>query len=32
MKLNEDWLSVVLAFGLIVLALVGVVGGSWMVF
>ena len=32
MKINEDWLSVILAFVLLVLALVGVIGGSWMVF
>ena len=32
MKINEDWLSVVIAFVLLVLALVGVIGGSWMVF
>ena len=32
MKINEDWLSVILAFALLVLALVGVIGGSWMVF
>ncbi len=32
MKINEDWLSVILAFVLLVLALVGVIGGAWMVF
>jgi hypothetical protein len=32
LKLNEDWLAVVLAFLLIVLALIGVVAPSWMVF
>ena len=32
MKINEDWLSVVIAFVLLVLALVGVIGGSWMIF
>jgi hypothetical protein len=32
MKINEDWLSVILAFVLLVLALVGIIGGSWMVF
>jgi hypothetical protein len=32
MKINEDWLSVILAFVLLILALVGVIGGSWMMF
>lgn len=32
MKINEDWLSVILAFALLIMALVGVIGGSWMVF
>ena len=32
MKINEDWLSVVFAFVLLILALVGVIGGSWMIF
>jgi len=32
MKINEDWLSVIIAFALLVLALVGVIGGSWMIF
>ena len=32
MKINEDWLSVVIAFVLLVLALVGVIGGAWMIF
>jgi hypothetical protein len=32
MKINEDWLSVILAFVLLILALVGVIGGSWMIF
>ena len=32
MKISEDWLSVILAFALIALAMVGVIGGSWMVF
>lgn len=32
MKINEDWLSVILAFALLVLALVGVIGGAWMIF
>jgi hypothetical protein len=32
MKINEDWLSVVIAFALLILALVGVIGGNWMIF
>ncbi len=32
MKIGEDWLSVILAFVLLILALVGVISGSWMVF
>jgi len=32
MKINEDWLSVIFAFVLLILALVGVIGGSWMIF
>jgi len=32
LKLNEDWLAVIVAFLLIVLALIGVVAPSWMVF
>ncbi len=32
MKISEDWLSVILAFALIVLTVVGVIGGSWMKF
>jgi hypothetical protein len=32
LKLNEDWLAVVIAFLLIVLALIGVVSPSWMAF
>ncbi len=32
MKINEDWLAVVLAFALIVLALVGVIMPTWMAF
>lgn len=32
LKLNEDWLAVVIAFLLIVLALIGVIAPSWMAF
>ncbi len=32
MKISEDWLSVILAFVLLVLALIGVISGSWMIF
>ncbi len=32
MKISEDWLSVIFAFALIILAMIGVIGGSWMVF
>ena len=32
LKLNEDWLAVVIAFGLILLALIGVVSPTWMKF
>jgi hypothetical protein len=32
MKINEDWLSVIFAFVLLILALIGVIGGSWMIF
>ncbi len=32
MKVNEDWLSVIIAFALIILAMIGIIGGSWMVF
>lgn len=31
-KINEDWLSVIIAFGLIVLALVGIISPTWMKF
>ena len=31
-KINEDWLSVIIAFGLIVLALVGLISPAWMKF
>jgi len=30
--LNEDWLSVIIAFTLIILALLGMVGPNWMKF
>jgi hypothetical protein len=32
LKLNEDWLAVVIAFLLIVLAVIGVISPSWMAF
>jgi hypothetical protein len=32
MKINEDWLSVILAFVLLVLAMVGVISPAWMIF
>ena len=32
MKITEDWLSVFIAFALMVLAVVNVVGPSWMKF
>jgi hypothetical protein len=32
MKLNEDWLAVIISFALMILAVVGVVGPQWMVF
>jgi hypothetical protein len=32
MKINEDWLAVILAFVLMVLAFVNIIGKSWMVF
>ncbi len=32
MKISEDWLSVIIAFGLMVLALIGIIGPSWMQF
>ena len=31
-KINEDWLSVIIAFGLIVLALIGLISPAWMKF
>jgi hypothetical protein len=31
-KINEDWLSVIIAFALIVLALVGLISPAWMKF
>ena len=30
--LNEDWLSVIIAFTLIILALIGMIGTNWMKF
>lgn len=32
MKLTEDWLSVIIAFALILLAMIGVITPAWMVF
>ncbi len=32
MKISEDWLSVIIAFGLMILALIGIIGPSWMQF
>ena len=32
MKINEDWLAVIIAFGLVILALIGVISPSWMQF
>lgn len=32
MKLNEDWLATILAFVLLILALIGVISPSWMKF
>jgi hypothetical protein len=32
MKINEDWLSVVLAFAVMVFALVGFIAPTWMKF
>lgn len=32
MKVNEDWLAVILAFALMILALIGVIGPTWMIF
>jgi len=32
MKINEDWLAVIIAFALMLLAVVGVVSPAWMKF
>ena len=32
MKINEDWLAVIIAFALLLLAMVGVVSPAWMKF
>jgi hypothetical protein len=32
MKITEDWLSVIIAFSLMVLAIAGVIDPSWMKF
>lgn len=32
MKINEDWLSVIIAFALMLLALIGVITPAWMTF
>jgi hypothetical protein len=31
-KITEDWWSVIIAFGLIILALVGIISPTWMKF
>ncbi len=31
-KISEDWLSVIIAFGLMILALVGLISPTWMKF
>jgi hypothetical protein len=32
MKINEDWLSVIVAFALIALAMIGLISPAWMIF
>ena len=32
MKISEDWLSVILAFALMILAMIGIITPSWMTF
>ncbi len=32
MKISEDWLAVIVAFALLILALVGVISPTWMKF
>jgi hypothetical protein len=32
MKLNEDWLAVAIAFGLLLLAVIGVINPAWVKF
>jgi hypothetical protein len=32
MKINEDWLSVIVAFALIALSMIGLISPSWMIF
>lgn len=32
MKIPEDWLSVIIAFGLMILAMIGLIGPGWMKF
>ncbi len=32
MKINEDWLAVIIAFGLLLLAIAGVITPAWMKF
>lgn len=32
MKINEDWLSVIIAFALMILALIGVLSPTWLKF
>ncbi len=31
-KINEDWLAVIIAFALLILAVVGVITPAWMMF
>lgn len=32
MKINEDWLSVIIAFALMLLAVIGVISPAWLTF
>ena len=32
MKITEDWLSVIIAFGLMILAMVGLINPDWVAF
>ncbi len=31
-KINEDWLAVIIAYGLMVLAMIGLINANWMKF